>query len=714
MVRLRFSALLMFLLPALIVLAVVAFLNIYILNEFTQAQSENSTVAKQTVEEFSETIGFIDSVGVQYKRLNELLLATNQDKLTHAAAYRIHSKMVDQLDATEKQLARVKTRLNELLTDKSLLDPWQANFVNFKNFSLMASDIVVIDPETSSRYINAAQVEYFKFVDKSNKLAKQLSNYTNQTFEETQERIENSLHSIYYVGLIGFLVAFLIAVVSASRLSNYLQIIMASLRDLAAYKREIPKLDQVNRMVKQTKGELRLLGHAVLKFKHTLELSQKEEAQIFQLAYFDTLTELPNMQMLLKDLDSQLKDAYKEHLKGVLVKLDINRFQVFNNALGYDFGDKILVEFAKRLSVLSEGGKQLYRSSADEFFILIAPTHIETGKELHFQQAIADKVKNLLSAPFKIDNEIVSITCNQGIVSFPTGRKTHDQAHDLIRNAMIALRNSKDLGNNQSVIYRSEFYQQITDAFELQKDLEVAIENNDLELYLQSQIHPHEPLPRAEALIRWQHPKRGWISPEIFIALAEESNLIIEVDKWMLTEACKLLVQQRKIGRQLHISVNISGQHFSHPNFLEHMLTIFASTGVDPRQVTLELTENIFLDDFDTIIDKMQELKTRGVRFSIDDFGTGYSSLSYLKRLPVDEVKVDRSFVQKLTDNEEDQSLVKSVFEIAQSFNLEVVVEGVETSEQEVILNQLGEPIIQGYLYARPVPYRKWLDTLPN
>jgi|GEM_PF-2520234 len=710
MLRLRFSTLLLFLLPALIVLGIVVTLSVFAMNEYVQQKERNQKIVEQTVEDLQKTIGFIESVGQQYSRLNNLLIATNKGQLSHAEAYLIHSKMVDKLSVTESQLINVKKQLTLLNELDIPLDTWQKTFNNFKNFSLMASDMVAIDPRTSKNYIDAAQAEYFKFVDESNTLSKLLTKYTNETYELSNQKLEESLNSIYLLGISGLIFALIVAIISASKLSSYLQIILVSLRELAAFKQEVPKLDAIKKMVKHTRGELKHLGTAVLKFKQTLELNKQEEARIFKLAFFDDLTQLPNMQSLKKDLQQHLTNAQNHQLNGILIKLNINRFKVFNNALGYDFGDRILVEVTERLKNFASENSQLYRGSSDEFFILIDPLEIEEDALQSLLQETITQIKNLFSSPFEIDNESLMLSCNQGLIAFPTDLQ--NSPTEIIRDAMIALHNSKELGSNQAVIFESQLSKQITDSFELQKDLEKAISDNSLEFYLQSQIHSKESLPRAEALIRWNHPQRGWIRPDIFIKLAEQSHLIIEIDKWMLSQVCQFIAEQKTLGKELHISVNISGHHFSHPNFIEHIQTIFAQTKVDPTLLTLELTENVFLNDFGAVVSKMQHLKAFGVRFSIDDFGTGYSSLSYLKRLPMDEIKIDRAFIKNITHDKEDQTLVKAVFEMAKTFNLEVVAEGVETAAQEATLKSLGNPIIQGFLYAKPIEHSQWLAEL--
>lgn len=710
MLRLRFSTLLLFLLPALTVLLLVGIFNGVMLNQFSSSQTANQQIVKQTVHDLRKTMQFIDQVGTQYRNLSDLLITTDKHQLTQAQAYRIQSLLVDDLAQIESELDLVKSRLKQQQLDDFDLNQWHEKFINFKNFSIMASNIVVIDADTARNYISAAQKEYFQFVDQSNKLSNILSDYTDETFVQNQHNFQNSLNTMFYWGAFGLLIALFIAVFSASRLSNYLRTIMISLRDLASYRNDIPKLPELHRMLKNTKGELHQLAKAVYKFKKTLELNKQEEEQIFQLAFYDELTKLPNMQMLKKELHSHLLAAKKNQTQGVLIKFNINGFKVFNNALGYDFGDQLLREIANRLGQCELEDSLIFRGSSDEFFVLIEPLDQAEQPFLENLPWFGQRIQMLFSEPLMIDNEQLTITLSQGIVSFP--KNENETSQEIIRNAMIAMHNAKALGNNRYVVYHQSLSLEVTEQFNLLKDLEAALDNNELTFYLQAQIHPKNKIPRAEALIRWNHPTRGWIRPDIFVALAEESNLILKLDRWMLTQVCTFISEQAQRGIKMCISINLSGHHFAHPHFLDHVEQIFEQTGVNPLQVTLELTENVFLNDFNDVVKKMEYLKNLGAHFSIDDFGTGYSSLNYLKRLPVNEIKVDQAFIRNITTNKEDWTLVKAVFEMAQTFNLDVVVEGVETAEQEAIIKRFGSAIIQGYLYAKPIPHTEWLEQL--
>ncbi|BBP44843.1 hypothetical protein THMIRHAS_02160 [Thiosulfatimonas sediminis] len=710
MLRLRFSALLLFLLPAIMVVLILSGFNILVLKQFSDTRSFEQKVVNETVHDLHKTMQFIEVVGVQYQNLNALLIATDKNLLSQTQAYRMQSKMVDELAHTEEELVQLKTRLSKLQLADFNFDLWQESFTNFKNFSIMASDIVVIDPNIARNYISSAQEEYFQFVNQSNSLSNRLSNYTDRAFSHSHQNFQTQVQNLYYWGAIGLISALLIAVLSAARLSNYLRTVLMSLHSLATNRDEIPPLHELKAMSARTKGELHLLAKAVLKFKKTLELNKQEEKQILKQAFYDDLTKLPNMQMLNKELQNRLKTAQMEHTKGILIKLNINGFTLFNNALGYEFGDQLLRAVAKRLNECQIQNKQVFRGSSDEFFILLEPIGIHEALSHNNLGWFGDTIQQLFSPPIMVHNEPISVTLSQGIVDFPS--RQYETSKEIIRNAMIAMHHAKFLGNHRYVIYHKALSHEVNERFKLQKELKSALEKDELTFFLQTQIHPTDTLPRAEALIRWNHPKRGWIRPDIFIALAEESSLIIDLDKWMLTQVCRFISEQAQQGLEVRISINISGHHFAHPHFLTHVQQIFEQTGVNPKLVTLELTESVFLNDFSDIVKKMKHLRTLGAHFSIDDFGTGYSSLSYLKRLPVDEIKVDQTFVRRITTDIEDWTLVKAVFEMAQTFHLDVVVEGVETAEQEAVIQQFGPAIIQGYLHARPIDHQAWLKTL--
>ncbi|CAN8139945.1 diguanylate cyclase [uncultured Thiomicrorhabdus sp.] len=712
MMRLRLSTLLLFLFPALTVLVLVSLFNTFMLNQISSSQAANERAIKQIVFDLHNTMLFIEEVGTQYNNLNELLITTDKQQLTQAQAYRIQSRMVDDLAKVEREMDSLQRRLSTLQLPGFNIDEWHQKFDDFKNFAVMASDIVVIDANTARTYIHSAQKAYFQFVTQSNKLSNTLSVYSDYMFVQIQDDFKQSLNTVYFWGTASLLIALLVAILSALRLSGYLRTIMTSLRSLASYRDDIPRLGELRIMLKSTRGELHQLANAVLKFKRTLELNKEEEQQIFQLAFYDELTKLPNMQMLKKELQNHLIKAKRNRSKGILIKLNINGFKVFNNALGYDFGDQLLMAVAKRLQHCTLENNLIFRGSSDEFFILIEPIDKVDTQLVQNTSAFGETIQHLFSAPLNIQNEQITVTLSQGIVCFPDNTES---SQEVIRNAMIAMHNAKALGNNRYVVYNEALSEAVTEQFTLLKDLESALENDELTFYLQSQVHSNNTIPRAEALIRWNHPTRGWIRPDIFIGLAEQqSNLIITLDKWMLTQVCNFISEQAKHGIDMRISINISGHHFAHPHFLNHVQQVFEKTGVNPQQVTLELTESVFLNDFADVINKMKHLKALGAHFSIDDFGTGYSSLNYLKRLPVNEIKVDQTFVRNITSNKEDWTLVKAVFEMAQTFNLEVVVEGVETKEQEAVIQQFGSAIIQGYLYAKPIPHQEWLENLPS
>jgi len=287
-----------------------------------------------------------------------------------------------------------------------------------------------------------------------------------------------------------------------------------------------------------------------------------------------------------------------------------------------------------------------------------------------------------------------------------------ETAAEVLRQADMAMAKAKSEGRARTMFFEAEMGETVRERFQMEAELRVAIAENQLRLYLQPQVNAAGVQVGAEALVRWQHPARGLIPPGLFIPLAETSDLIVALDRWMLSSVCHLLAQLDVEGRSLRLSVNISPRHFQQPDFVDEIKRQLRASGADPCHLVLELTEGIVIGDIGDVIAKMTTLSTLGIHFSIDDFGTGYSSLAYIKRLPIHELKIDKSFIQDCTTDPNDAALVETILSIAKHLHFQVVAEGVETLAQADFLNERGSVIHQGYLYGRPEPVEDWLKRL--
>jgi len=435
---------------------------------------------------------------------------------------------------------------------------------------------------------------------------------------------------------------------------------------------------------------------------------QKRAAgEIHRLAYFDSLTALPNRSLLLDRVGQALSAARGDEGQNTLLLLNIDRFKTLNDARGHNFGDILLRAVAGRLSGLMRESDTLARLSADEFAILLTTLDRRGESTGHDALRLAESIQTAIRAPFRIGEEEVAVKISLGITLFPNSLA--DTSVDILRRADTALHRAKEAGGNQSVFFGEDMEEAVQQRFRIEGELRQAIHSGQLRLFLQPQVNREEHMVGAEALVRWQHPERGLLPPSVFVPVAEESDLIVELGAWVFAEVCRLLVHPDVAQRRLRVAVNISPRHFRQAGFSAWMKKVIADSGADPSHLTLEVTEGLVIDNINDVVATMSELGSLGIHFSIDDFGTGYSSLAYLKRLPIHEIKIDKTFVQDAPTDSDDAALVETILAVAEHLHLSVVAEGVETEEQAAFLDARGKIIHQGYLYGRPEPIEMWL-----
>ncbi|MCK9258599.1 MAG: EAL domain-containing protein [Azoarcus sp.] len=445
-----------------------------------------------------------------------------------------------------------------------------------------------------------------------------------------------------------------------------------------------------------------------LGIKQDISEQKRAEAEINRLAYYDALTGLPNRALLMDRLGLVLAVSRRQPRQDALILFNIDRFQTINDARGHATGDLLLQALGKRLSGLLREGDTLARIAGDDFAILLQALDIHPENASRRALSVAEKVHAALREPFELGNETAMITASLGITTCPDD--VGDTALDILRRADTALHRAKDGGGNQTAFFETAMGDVAKQKFRTERELRRGIPAGELRLFLQSQVDENEMVQGAEVLVRWQHPERGLVPPGVFIPVAEQSDLICELGVWVLENACRLMAEHGSVERALRLSVNISPRHFRQSDFVPWVSELVANHGIDPSRLTLEVTEGLMIDDIDGVVAKMRALTTFGIRFSVDDFGTGYSSLSYLKRLPLHELKIDRSFVQDAPDDSDDAALVETILAVAHSLHLQVVAEGVETARQAAFLNARGSMIHQGYLYGKPQAASEWLE----
>lgn len=427
------------------------------------------------------------------------------------------------------------------------------------------------------------------------------------------------------------------------------------------------------------------------------------EDEIRQLAFYDVLTRLPNRRLLMDRLQTALAFSARTQQWGAILFLDMDRFKTINDTLGHDHGDLLLLEVATRIQSCLRAADTVARVGGDEFVIVLDELDADADLAVRKAAQVAEKIRGRLAQPYQLNAHERYSSPSIGVCMY-LGAQVASQ--DLIKSADVAMYQAKDDGRNQVRFFDLTMQRSVEARALMDADLRHCVFEQQLRLYYQIQVNQQQFPIGAEALVRWFHPRRGMVPPEHFIGIAEESNLIIEIGNWVLDTACKQL--QLWAGRAqtqgLTLAVNVSAQQFRQPQFVDLVTDALNRHGVNPENLKLELTESIVLSDVTAMIGKMKLLKAVGVGLSLDDFGTGYSSLSYLKQLPLDQIKIDQSFVRDLETDASDAVMVRTIIELAKNFNLRVIAEGVETLAQLSFLRENGCPEFQGYYFSKPVP----------
>ncbi len=445
-----------------------------------------------------------------------------------------------------------------------------------------------------------------------------------------------------------------------------------------------------------------LITHYVATF-NDITLRKAAEDEIRNLAFFDPLTQLPNRRLLMDRLEQALASGTRHQRKGALLFIDLDNFKTLNDTLGHDHGDLLLQQVAARLNLCTREGDTVARLGGDEFVVMLENLEENAFDAANQAETVAIKILSELNQTYWLGVNEHHSSPSIGVTLF--GEKSETIAEPLKR-ADLAMYQAKAAGRNTIRFFDPKMQILVSQRAQLEEDLRDAMLNEQFELYYQPQFSDDGRLFAAEVLIRWHHPVRGMISPAEFIPLAEETGLITILGYWVLYTASNQLATWATLPelKDVSIAVNVSPSQFHQKNFVEQVVDALSLSGADPQKLKLELTEGFSISNIEDVIDKMTNLKKRGVGFSLDDFGTGYSSLSYLKRLPLDQLKIDQSFVRDILIDPNDAAISKMVIVLAESLGLSVIAEGVETLAQKAFLEEQGCCAFQGYLYSKPLP----------
>ncbi|MGZ8236990.1 MAG: EAL domain-containing protein [Methylobacter sp.] len=452
------------------------------------------------------------------------------------------------------------------------------------------------------------------------------------------------------------------------------------------------------------------------------DISQRkaDEERIKNLAYYDPLTTLPNRTLLFDRLNLALNFSHRNKTYGALMFLDLDNFKTLNDTLGHDRGDQLLIEVGRRLQSCVRDVDTVARLGGDEFVVMLEFLDEQETEATGQAFAVAEKIRSNL-AKFYLLNSNSDNTLEPYVKHYSTGSigfvlfLGHEtSSEELLKRADVAMYQAKQAGRNAIRVFVPEMQQALNLRASLETDLRNALDRNELSLHYQVQVDELGQPVGAEALIRWVQSERGMLSPAEFIPLAEETGLILPIGHWILQQGCKTLVDWAKYPetRELKLAVNISSRQLSQPDFVEQVCSMLAETGANPALLKLEITESVVLDNVEDTIAKMHAIRGLGITFSMDDFGTGYSSLSYLQKLPLEQLKIDQSFVKNMAFNTHDSAIIRTILALGKNLGINVIAEGVETEAQRELLTSYGCPKFQGYLFGRPVPADDFKQSL--
>ena len=462
--------------------------------------------------------------------------------------------------------------------------------------------------------------------------------------------------------------------------------------------------------ISSVKGEDGRVSHYVGSHIDITERKAADE-KIWRLAFHDPLTDLPNRQLLQDRLSQSLATYSRSNRKGALLFIDLDNFKSLNDTMGHAMGDLLLQQVAQRLVSCVREGDTVARLGGDEFVVVLQDLSEKEIEAVEQAEAIGKKILSSLNQPYQLEKGDFSHSGSIGVILFSGD---HQEPEELLKQADIAMYQSKTAGRNTLRFFDPRMQEVINSRVALEGELRKAIDCQQFHLHYQVQVEDSGSPIGAEALVRWMHPERGLVSPAQFIPLAEETGLIIPIGNWVLNSACAQISAWQQDNRTLGLTlaVNVSAKQFRQSDFVSQVETAIQHHGIIPRLLKLELTESLLLEDISGTVATMHALKEIGVQFSLDDFGTGYSSLQYLKKLPLNQIKIDQSFVRDIVIDQNDAAIVQTIIAMAETLGFDVIAEGVETEAQRNFLYLRGCRAYQGYLFGKPIAIEQFEELI--
>ena len=690
-------------LPTAVVLMLMLFIAGLLLDSlrgYSEAAAKGQAEDLRTIMQMSE---FAREIAQVQQRVAATLAQAQAGELDELGLYRAHSRITRDLHPL--------TTLIDGLTESALLRDvnhgsaqhlWN-HFTAYRNLVLVATEIAVVDSSTATEYLAEAQQNYLEFSLYNSRLSGLLAARSEARNLEAQQALNDTYWQLVWLGISAVMVLVLFSYMASRHLNRRVWQVATALNRMIDEDPERADLSIIRKMQDDEKGEFKRLASALVRFQDAVRERKQAEARAHQLAYYDELTHLPNRQLLRDRLAHAISASSRVAHHYAVLWLDLDRFKLINDSRGHHIGDRLLVEVAQRLARRIHGSDTLARIGGDEFVLVLESLAEQESEAIKAAESVAERLRDSLSPPFIIGGDSFNISPSIGIALF---RAAEFSVDELLKHAEAAMYQAKAAGRNDIRFYDPAMQADLEARLQLERELRQAIDEGGLQLYYQPQVDQFGKPIGVEALVRWLHPERGMVSPADFIPLAEDTGLILPLGMWVLETACRQLRAwvDHPLASRFTLSVNLSAKQFRQADFVTRVEALLQANSVPAARLKLELTESTVLDNVEDTITKMRALRSLGVSFSMDDFGTGYSSLQYLKRLPLNQVKIDQSFVRDITDDPEDAVIVRTIIAMGEALHLQVIAEGVETEAQRDQLAASGCHFYQGYLYSRPLP----------
>ena len=662
-------------------------------DQAAQEQQQNLSIISNAAE-FSRKLGNIQ------KRMNLALDGALAGELSELQLYRMHSGIVNDLASAAKAIDELSASQLVLDANHGSAKGLQNAFSEYKRFVIMSTDVLAVDPQVANTFLQKAQRHYLDFSIFISKVEFLLAERTKLRNKEQANTFGQLVNRLFLFSFTALILLFGFSQFLSYRASCGLIDIAEGLALLSRSQTSRIPLPRIEALQQSGRGEMKRIAAKLLDFRHSLERQRVAEEEAFQLAFYDALTQLPNRRLVNERIHQALGECKRNEQQAALIVLDIDDFKVINEVRSYEVGDQVLLAISAHLTNLVTDADTVGRIGSNAFAILLLGMS-STNEAARKVQQLSEAIKNSFVEFILKDEQTFFLTASMGVTFFDSSL---ENVNEPLKEAEAAMYRAKKAGRGLLRYYDAQVQALQQEKLQLENDLRNALNNQEFQLYYQLQMNANEQPLGVEALLRWKHPERGMVSPGEFIPLAESSDLILSIGQWVLETACDQLQAWKTTYPEFSMAVNVSVRQFRKADFVEQVKNALQRTQANPKLLKLELTESMVLDEVESTILKMEELRQLGIRFSIDDFGTGYSSLQYLKRLPLDQLKIDQSFTRDITFDKNDAAIVQTVIAMGQALELEVIAEGVETWEQQQVLQHYGCNFYQGYLYGRPFP----------